>query len=142
MTGEPIATSRALHSPVERSGDFTVFLSGKPISVELTRRARSAADNLQSGRVVEMELFFSCLLRKRLLFHDRDAAPGSILERPDIHPNLTLQFRPIVAEVCRIDNLEGAPPVKTMPAQRADAFVPKWLKIDYRSGDWVGEFGY
>lgn len=142
MTGNPPTASPA-HTSAARDGTgFTVRLCGRPIAVTLSPRARKAADALQAPLIVEMELFFSCLLRKRVLFHEPARAPESILERVVLHPALTLQFRPIVSEVCRIDELEGAPPVTTMPAKRGEAFIPRWLTLDHRTGEWVGEFGY
>lgn len=143
MTGTPIQTRPARDmARTLPEGSFTVFLRGRPITATLTPRARRAAEALGAAMVVEMELFFSCLLRKRLRFHQADAAPESIIEPVGLYPGLSLLFRPIVAEVCNIDTVEGEPPVRTMPAKRADAFIPKWVSIDHRSGDWVGEFGY
>lgn len=121
---------------------FTVQLCGRPIAVRFSPRAREIADRLAAPLIVEMELFFSCLLRKRVLFHRPEAAPESELERIALHPALMLQFRPIVSEVCRIDTLEGEPPVMTMPAKRGEAFIPRWLELDHRGGEWIGEFGY
>lgn len=135
MTTKPTIASRDAQ-------ELTVRLCGRAIAVTLSSRARNAADALAAPLIVEMELFFSCLLRKRVLFHEAGKAPESPMERIALHPSLALQFRPIVSEVCRIDELEGAPPVMTMPAKRGEAFMPRWLKIDYRSSGWVGEFGY
>lgn len=134
--------SQAHGSATREEQDFTVHLCGKPIAVTLSPRARKIAAALHAPLIVEMELFFSCLLRKRVLFHATGKAPESILERIALHPSLILQFRPIVSEICRIDELEGAPPVMTMPAKRGEAFIPRWLKIDHRGGEWFGEFGY
>lgn len=57
-------------------------------------------------------------------------------------PALTLRFRPIASEVCRIGVLEGAPPVTTTPAKRGMACIPRWLMPAHRAGEWGGEFGY
>ncbi|HSH30187.1 MAG TPA: hypothetical protein VK971_09800, partial [Thiohalobacter sp.] len=78
----------------------------------------------------------------RLRFHAASAAPESVVEPVDLCPGLRLLFRPVVAEVCNIDTLAGAPPVRTMPAKRAEAFIPRWVSIDCRSGAWSGDFGY
>lgn len=143
MTGSPTQARPARNmAQTLPEGSFTVFLQGKPITASLTPRARRAVESLDAPVVVEMELFFSCLLRKRLRFHHRDTAPASVLEPVELYPGLSLLFRPVVAETCNIDTLEGAPPVKTMPAKRADAFIPKWVSIDHRSGTWSGDFGY
>jgi hypothetical protein len=139
MTGMPPDAST---HETDRDGAVTVHLCGRPIRVTLSPRARRAADALSAPLIVEMELFFSCLLRKRVLFHAPGQAPESIMERIALHPSLTLQFRPIVSEVCRIDTLEGAPPVMTMPAKRGESFIPRWLRLDHRNGAWHGEFGY
>ena len=142
MIGMPTTASPASGSVTQEQEDFTVHLCGRPIAVSLSPRARTAAKALHAPLIVEMELFFSCLLRKRVLFHEAGKAPESIMERIALHPSLILQFRPIVSEVCRIDELEGAPPVMTMPAKRGEAFIPRWLKVDHRGGEWRGEFGY
>jgi len=76
---------------------FTVQLCGRPIAVRFSPRAREIADRLAAPLIVEMELFFSCLLRKRVLFHRPEAAPESELERIALHPALMLLYLLLVA---------------------------------------------
>ena len=53
---------------------------------------------------------------------------------------LTVRFRPVMTASCPVDSDEV--PVADFPIQKPEAYVPRWLHIDYRHGKWVGEFGY
>lgn len=118
-------------------------LFGRPIRVQLTSRAMDAAAALQGPLTIEVELYFSCMIRKAVRF--RHAAPDRTLQ-PGSHSslleNLTLQFRPVTTQHCRLEAGAGAPPLETMPVTRPQAFVPRWISIDFHHGDWLGEFGY
>ena len=119
-----------------------VQLHRREVRVELTPAAQRAAAALPAPLLVEMELFFSCLVRKRVLFRPlQDAAIER--ERAAIGARLWLGFHPVVSEQCTIADLgTAAPPLKTMPVTRPAAYIPHWLRLDYRKGQWSGEFGY
>ena len=36
----------------------------------------------------------------------------------------------------------SAPPLTEFPIVNARAYMPHWLRIDYRRGEWLGEFGF
>ena len=42
----------------------------------------------------------------------------------------------------RAKRREGSPELEAFPIQRPEAFLPKWLAVDFRHGDWSGEFGF
>jgi len=105
--------------------------------VRLSRAAQAA---LATGPlVVEMELYFSCLIRKRVLFPPaahRDATCARLDEC------LTVCFRPVMTRQCAVNGVQGSPELETFPIRRPEAFLPKWLTLDFRHGNWSGEFGY
>lgn len=120
-----------------------VRLFGRPLRVEFSRQALAAAGKLQSPMTVEAELYFSCMIRKAVRF--RHAQPDDTLPAGSHAPlldHLTLQFRPVTTQHCQIETGAGAPPLETMPVTRPQAFVPRWVSIDFHHGDWLGEFGY
>ena len=123
-------------------GPFEVDFLGRPVRVEFTSRAIAAAAELETPLQIEMELYFSCLVRKAVRFHTTADPSRSQLPPVTLAPNLELCFRPVVTEECRVHEVEGAPPVKTMPAAHPEALIPRWLKVDHRHGEWLGEFGY
>ncbi|QKT03797.1 hypothetical protein HUS23_08185 [Ectothiorhodospiraceae bacterium 2226] len=112
--------------------DFNVL--GRPVRVELTPAAQATLAERRAPLAVEMELYFSCLIRKAVRF--ADAAPEDAAEQ-----GLVLRFRPVMSQGCPVD--AGTPPLVAMPIAGDPArFVPHWLKLDYRGGTWQGEFGY
>jgi hypothetical protein len=115
-----------------------VQILGKQVQVEWTRAAEVVLAQLSAPLKVEMELYFSCLLRKQVRFgeqaHSREFVP--------VTPQLQVAFRPVMTRVCSAAEVEDAPPLEDFPLVNPAAFVPHWLKIDYRHGQWQGEFGF
>lgn len=129
------------HSHGRAEPGATVFLHGRPVHVHLSRAALTAAAELAAPLIVEMELYFSCLVRKAVRF--RTAIDGAIdSESAPINERLMLCFRPVTTEHCALPDDDSAPPLETMPIKRPQAFLPRWIEIDFRRGEWLGEFGY
>ncbi len=116
----------------------TITLNRHPIDIEMTPDAHAAAEALDQPLHVEMELYFSCLIRKRLRF--MPGQPGPDAARIGNH--LTLGFRPVMTAQCGKDYEGDEPPLTDFPIAQADRFIPDWVRIDYRHGQWQGEFGY
>ena len=114
-----------------------------PVRVALSRSARRALDARTTPLVVEMELFFSCLVRKRV----RWGLPGpdnSFLRSDPGHDKLRVWFHPVVSQHCALpagDDLDALP-LQDFPLVRKAAFTPRWLRLDYRGGVFVGDFGW
>jgi len=114
----------------------TVEILGKKVLVEWSSSADKKLQELAEPLLVEMELYFSCLIRKAVRF-GRDAQAGNFALAA---PRLKIGFRPVMTKACRISDFEGAPPLEDFPIVKPDAFVPKRLTIDYKAGKWTGEF--
>jgi len=107
------------------------------------RLSRSALRRLQQQHVpllVELELYFSCLLRKRVRFPDN--APADALPLPCPHPMLEVRFRPVMTRACSMAEVDSAPDLEAFPIRRPASFRPRWLQLDFRDGRWTGEFGF
>ncbi len=121
-----------------RQGFASVTLLGKPLRAQLSERARMALAGRQAPLLAEMELFFSCLIRKQVRFRNACDETDAVA----VDPNLLVRFRPVMTAVCG-QNYEGdEPPLTDFPIARVQAFVPHWLQIDYRDRNWTGEFGF
>ncbi len=119
----------------------TITVNGKPVEVKLSRAADAALAQRNTPLLAEMELYFSCLIRKQVRFRDHvesaSAAPVPVTDR------LAVYFRPVMTQTCNVNDMHGeAPPVSDFEIKNPAAFVPHWLRIDYRGGEWSGEFGY
>lgn len=116
----------------------TIELDNKRIAVRLSARAERAAAQLQAPLVAEMELYFSCLIRKAVRFKPLSVAGEAV----PVRGNLYLRFRPVVSRSCGVKVADGPPPLTDLSIVNPTAYTPDWLDIDFRHGEWVGRFGY
>ncbi len=115
----------------------TIEILGKSVRVEWSKAAEKALNKLTAPLLVEMELLFSCLIRKAVRFR-QDSHPENFVF---VTPQLKVRFRPVMTKACRISDLGGGEtPLTDFPIKKPSAFVPKHLFIDNRRGQWVGEF--
>jgi hypothetical protein len=114
----------------------TIEILGKQVLVEWSSSADKKLQELSEPLLVEMELYFSCLIRKAVRF-GRDAQAGNF---STASPRLKIGFRPVMTKVCKVSDFEGEPPLEAFPIAKPQAFVPKRLTIDYQAGKWIGDF--
>jgi len=119
-----------------------VNLQGKSLPVEISAAAIQAVADSRLPVVAELELYFSCLVRKQLRFREINGVPADGDDYVRIIPGFYTTFRAVTTKHCSVAETEGKPPVETMPIQHAERFVPDWLKIDFRAGQWRGEYGF
>lgn len=115
----------------------TIELNGRPLEVHLSRRAAHALSRTAVPLVAEMELYFSCLIRKRVIF--REGEEPSAAHR--VTDRLSVRFRPVMTRGCSLDPAEAAPPITDFPLAQPRRLGPRWLRIDHRGGQWQGDFG-
>ena len=116
----------------------TIQIDGKPVEVSTTREADAILTSRDLPLTVEMELFFSCLLCKKVRFlidDNNDEVSVSINNK------LSVRFRPVMLRDCSKAEAESRP-VTDFPIVKRKPYIPKWLHIDFRFGHWFGEFGY
>ncbi|MEE9493916.1 MAG: hypothetical protein V3W04_11125 [Gammaproteobacteria bacterium] len=117
-------------------------LYGKELRVSLSRTALQQLQQSEMPVEAEMELYFSCLIRKRVLFHQRT---GVITPDQHIQPvtdGLFVSFNPVTTAACTIAEYPDEPLKAPMPIKDPGRFVPDWLSLDYRKGKWAGEYGF
>lgn len=114
----------------------TADILGKTVVIESSESADRAMAVLSEPLIVEMELYFSCLIRKAVRFNRTNAIKFSV----QVTPKLVLGFRPVATKACNISEIDSAPPLDDFPIVKPEAFVPRKLKIDFRNGQWWGEF--
>ena len=116
----------------------TVEIFNKTVRVEWSEAAESAMASRVEPLTVEMELYFSCLIRKKVRFGDQ--AHSSVFL--PVNPHLAVAFRPVMTKDCKIDRGNAEAPLSDFEIDNPAAFVPHWLKIDFRHGNWEGDFGF
>ena len=118
--------------------ELNIVYADKQLQLRLTPAARRELAQRTGPLYVEMELYFSCMIRKRLRFYDQplDVKYAVVMDK------LHLGFRPVMTQQCSIHQSDGPPPVTDFPIARVSSFIPHWLSIDFLNGVWSGEFGY
>ncbi|MDH5394585.1 MAG: hypothetical protein OEY11_15485 [Gammaproteobacteria bacterium] len=115
-----------------------VVIENRRLRVELTKAAEKALTQREGVLFVEMELYFSCLIRKQVLFHDHQRQQNSV----SAGNKLSISFHPVMTSSCLISEASAEPAKSDFEMQRRECFVPKWLRLDYKKSGWTGEFGY
>ena len=114
-----------------------VTIQDKNVVVTLSKSAEKALAVRNNILVAEMELYFSCLIRKQVRF--KENIEGDLV---NVNEKLAIRFRPVMTKVCGIDYEGDEPPLTDFPIQKPEAFIPRWLKIDFQKNEWIGEFGF
>lgn len=132
--GQPLqAMGRWLHPYRHKT---TVKLRDKLVRVEWTKRAEAALKARTQPLIMEMQLYFSCVVQKRVLFHDyfeHDTVP--------LNDKIQLAFRPVEASSCDPEEFANNHPVKQeFFSFGARQMLPSLIQIDYKENSWEGMF--
>lgn len=117
---------------------YRIALAEKEVDIRLSQTAQAALQQRHACLYVEMELYFSCMIRKQLRFYEHPSSS----DFQQVTKYLHVAFRPVMTQRCSIHDSDGPPPLTPFPIARAEKFLPHWLFIDFHKGQWQGEFGY
>lgn len=120
-----------------------VEMLGKQIQVEISKHAERQLNNRKAPLFVEMELYFSCLLRKEIRIRETLREKLDEEFSAQLSEFLHISFRPVMTKSCSVSSCAGEkPPLSDFPIKKPQSYVPKWLKLDFKKGEWCGDFGY
>ncbi len=114
----------------------TISFHGAELEVVWTRRAEHELKKRERPLIIEMQLYFSCVVKKRVLFHEK-TADNSV----PVTQGIAVQFRAVQASSC--DPVEFArhyPVAQTLTSNAAMRMRPHRMELDFRRGQWCGEF--
>lgn len=116
----------------------TPILESDRVALFLGEGARAALAGRTTPLVVELELYFSCLIRKRVLF------PEGPLDEADlvVDEGVALRFHPVMTRECKLHDADPIPELESFPIVDGGRFFPKWVSLDHGAEGWSGEFGY
>ena len=113
-----------------------IQLRGKDLDIRWTRRADDAFKLRSTPLTAEMQLYFSCVVKKRVLFHD-----DTSLEKISVNNKLDISFRPVQSTACSPEEFARNHPVKSeFESKAAHKMRPSLLSLDFINGQWQGEF--
>lgn len=120
-----------------------ITMLGKTIKLDISKKAEQQLQKRSHPLVVEMELYFSCLLRKEIRIREVQRAEQGEEFCAQVSDKLHLSFRPVMTKSCSVSSCDGdSPPLSDFPIEKPQSYIPKWLKLDFKKGEWCGDFGY
>ena len=133
----------------------SIMMLGKSIDVEVSKRAAFQLEKRTQLLCLEMELYFSCMIRwagspsaaiawmqksGRKQVRVLDSMNTKLIA--PLGNNVVVGFRPVITSACSLEVSDGEPSVSDFPIKKPETYIPKWLKIDFRNNQWCGDFGY
>lgn len=124
---------RWLH-PYRNESD--IDYEGKKLHISWTARAEQAFQNRDTPLIVEMQIYFSCVVQKHILFHDQCEYPTQT-----VNDSLNITLRPVQAESCDpVEFAKNHPVDHEYTSSAAKKLRPSQLQLDFKKGKWCGEF--
>lgn len=126
---------------------------GKAINVTFSKKASLQCRKLGSNLLIEIQIYFSCLLGKRLAFYtdkemkgtwsvDTDLFISMLNDSQKFSDNVFIRFNTVMTKDCPVSDYAGPPPVTDFKINNQKPYVPDWLNIDFKNGEWFGEYGW
>lgn len=130
-----------------------LIFHGKAVDITFSKKASSQSEKLHSNLLIEMQIYFSCLLGKRLAFYTDKKMKGTWQLETDLFvsmlddskkftDNIYIRFNTVMTKDCPVSEYEGPPPVTDFKINNQKPYVPDWLKVDFKDGEWFGEYGW
>ena len=127
----PLASLLNRHKHAE-----TIHFRDSQLAIHCSRRAKEQIRRRDIPLIVEMQIYFSCLVQKRVLFHDtyeHDSTP--------VNDKLAVALRTVESDRCDPEHFHNHHPVqRELTSAAARKMRAKRLFIDYIDNDWVGSF--
>lgn len=145
-TAGPYESPRAWRFPRwQRRFVAEVTVHGKPVVVEWSRAAQAALARRAQPLTLELELYFSCLVKKSVRFAESpagcdtaDAAARTVA----VGEHLRLRFRTVTSTACSIDVAQrlGRQPEVELDGAVARRLAPRRVWLDHRRGAWTADY--
>ncbi len=130
-----------------------LHFQGKKIQIEYSQKADEMAHQLNTPMVMEMQVYFSCMLGKNLAYYSGSSIAGAYQLEPSLFKelledsqqltgNIYLRFNIVMTKDCPVAGCIGPPPVTDFAIVGSEAYVPRWLNIDFYDGIFTGEYGW
>jgi hypothetical protein len=125
----------------------------KTMSISLSEQAVKQSNRLDDILLIEIQIYFSCLLGKRLAFYSDTEMNGAwrvdtklfsamVNDAEQLTENIYVRFNTVMTKACPVSDYVGPPPVTDFIISNQKPYVPSWLNIEFNKGEWSGEYGW
>lgn len=115
-----------------------IEINGRNVLVEWTESAAHELARRAQPLVVELELYFSCLVKKFVHFHETAPQCDTVL----VSDKLAVFFRPVTSTACSFEVADrlGRQPEIELDTPNVHKIAPKRVKLDFVRGAWQGNY--
>jgi len=119
----------------------SIDIRGKKMAIFYSQRAENALAKRETTLIAELQLYFTCVVQKRVLFHDLQDVTS--LETIPTLSNLEIAYHTVQSNACDpVEFAEKHPVKKELKSKGAQSMRPSRFKIDYKDGEWIGDFSF
>lgn len=114
----------------------SINIRGKNLTILYSNRAKKALARRDAPLIAELQLYFSCVVQKRVLFHDK-----TDLDTIKTNNNLEISYHTVQSNACDpVEFADKHPVKKELKSKAAQSMRPSLLKVDFKNGLWTGYF--
>jgi hypothetical protein len=123
---------------VATSFNNTIQINGRAVSVAWSNAADHELAKRAQPLVVELELYFSCLVKKFVHFHETAPQRDTVA----VNDKLAVFFRPVTSTACSFEIADrlGRQPEIELDTPNVRKIAPKRVEIDFVRGAWQGNY--
>jgi len=115
-----------------------IDIRGKKMDIMYSKRAEKALQKRNIPLIAELQLYFTCVVQKRVNFHDKTE-----LDTITVNPYLRITYHTVQSNACEpVEFAEKHPVKKELKSKGAQTMRPSLFQIDYKNGEWIGEFSF
>lgn len=116
----------------------SIDIRGKKMAIMYSNRAEKALQQRTTPLIAELQLYFTCVVQKRVVFHE-----CTVLDTISVNPKLKISYHTVQSNDCDpVEFADKHPVKKELNSKAALSMRPALLKIDYRNGQWAGNFSF
>ncbi len=114
----------------------TIKLNNKTLHIEWTQRAENELLKRKLAIVIELQLYFACMVTKRILFHT-----NTDIVKTTVNDTFAISFRTVQSNSCDLEKFPNKQATQTeLTSQAALKMHPTKLQFDYENNNWLGEY--
>lgn len=116
----------------------SIDIRGKKMDIMYSKRAEKALIKRDTSLIAELQLYFTCVVQKRVVFHEQ-----THLETIIVNPHLKIAYHTVQSNACDpVEFADKHPVKKELNSKGAQSMRPSLFKIDYKNGEWTGDFSF
>lgn len=112
--------------------------NGKSFQLQWTRAAQKKLDAQSEPLIMELELYFSCLVKKFVHFYGvSDVRNADLIA---VNDQISVWFHPVHSVSCAPDEAAERQPHKDVDRENIPRVFPSRALLDVKQGQWCGEY--